>query len=48
MDYIATTMSNLLQQTAFCNLTLGNFAMIAVALFFLLLAIKYEIGRAHV
>ena len=41
MDYIATTMSNLLQQTAFCNLTFGNFPMIAVALFFLLLAIKF-------
>ena len=41
MDYIATTMSNLLQQTAFCNLTFGNFLMIGVALIFLLLAIKY-------
>lgn len=41
MDYIVTTMSNLLQQTAFCNLTFGNFVMIGVALFFLLLAIKY-------
>ena len=41
MDYIATTMSNLLQRTAFCNLTFGNFLMIAVALFFLLLAIKF-------
>ncbi len=41
MDYIATTMSNLLQQTAFCNLTFGNFLMIGVALVFLLLAIKF-------
>ncbi len=41
MDYIATTMSNLLQQTAFCNLTFGNFLMIGVALVFLMLAIKY-------
>ncbi len=41
MDYIVTTMSNLLQQTAFFNLTIGNFAMIGVALVFLLLAIKY-------
>ena len=41
MDYIATTMSNLLQQTAFCNLTFGNFAMIGVALIFLLLAIRF-------
>ena len=30
MDYIGTTLVNLLQQTAFCNLTLGNFAMIGV------------------
>ena len=41
MDYIVTTMSNLLQQTAFCNLTFGNFLMIGVALVFLMLAIKY-------
>ncbi len=41
MDYIATTMSNLLQQTAFCNLTPGNFLMIGVALVFLVLAIKF-------
>ena len=40
MDYIATTMSNLLQQTAFFNLTIGNFLMIAVALVFLYLAIR--------
>ncbi len=40
MDYIATTMSNLLQQTAFCNLTVGNFIMIAVAFVFLYLAIN--------
>ncbi len=40
MDYIATTMSNLLQQTAFLNLTVGNLLMIAVACFFLYLAIR--------
>jgi len=40
MDYIATTMSNLLQQTAFLNLTFGNFLMILVALVFLYLAIR--------
>lgn len=39
MDYISTTMANLLQQTAFCNLTVGNFIMIAVAFVFLYLAI---------
>ena len=39
MDYIITTMDNLLHQTAFFNLTVGNFLMIAVAFFFLYLAI---------
>ncbi len=40
MDYITTTLSNLLQQTAFLNLTGGNLLMIAVACFFLYLAIR--------
>ena len=31
MDYILNTFSNLIKQTAFCNLTWGNFIMIAVA-----------------
>ena len=39
MDYIVNTLSNLLQQTAFLNLTTGNIIMIAVACFFLYLAI---------
>ena len=39
MDYIVNTLSNLLQQTAFLNLTMGNLIMIAVACFFLYLAI---------
>ncbi len=39
MDYIVSTMDNLLHQTAFFNLTFGNFLMILVALFFLYLAI---------
>ena len=39
MEYITTTLSNLLQQTAFLNLTLGNMVMIFVALIFLYLAI---------
>ena len=34
------TMSNLLQQTAFYNLSVGNYVMIAVACLFLFLAIK--------
>ena len=40
MEYIANTFGNLLQQTAFVNLTWGNFVMIAVAFIFLYLAIK--------
>ena len=40
MDYITTTLSNLLQQTAFANPDPRNFVMIGVALIFLYLAIK--------
>ena len=40
MDYITTTLGNLLQQTAFLNLTVGNLLMIGVACVFLYLAIK--------
>lgn len=39
MDYVINTMSNLIQQTAFFNLTWGNALMIVVALVFLYLAI---------
>lgn len=39
MDYVANTISNLIHQTAFFNLTWGNFAMILVACVFLYLAI---------
>ena len=39
MSYIANTLDNLIHQTAFFNLTVGNFAMIVVALVFLYLAI---------
>lgn len=42
MSYIATTLDNLIHQTAFFNLTIGNFIMIAVACIFLYLAIKKE------
>lgn len=42
MEYITNTLSNLLQQTAFLNLTFGNLLMIFVALTFLYLAIKKE------
>ena len=40
MDYITSTLGNLLQQTAILNLTGGNLIMIAVACVFLYLAIK--------
>ena len=39
MDYIVTTLDNLIHQTAFFNLTWGNYLMIAVACVFLFLAI---------
>ena len=40
MDYIFSTLSNLLGQTAFASLNVGNVAMIGVACFFLFLAVK--------
>ncbi|MEG1458396.1 MAG: sodium ion-translocating decarboxylase subunit beta [Acetivibrio sp.] len=40
MDYIITTLGNLVHQTAFFSLTWGNYLMIAVACLFLFLAIK--------
>ena len=40
MEYIQNTLLNLLQQTAFLNLTFGNMIMIFVAFIFLYLAIK--------
>ena len=42
MGYVIDTLSNLLHQTAFFNLTWGNYVMIAVACLFLYLAIKKE------
>ena len=42
MDYIASTLNNLIHQTAFFNLTWGNYVMILVACFFLYLAIRHE------
>ncbi len=41
MSYVTNTLSNLLHQTAFLNLTWGNYVMILVALVFLYLAIKH-------
>ena len=40
MSNIADTVSNLIGQTAFMNLTWGNLIMILVAFVFLFLAIK--------
>lgn len=40
MDYIFSTLSNLMGQTAFASLTVGNVVMIAVACGFLYLAIQ--------
>ena len=44
MNYIAETLGNLVHQTAFFNLTWGNYVMIAVACVFLYLAIAKEMG----
>ena len=41
MEYIMNTMGNLIQQTAFMNLTVGNLVMIGVACIFLYLAIRH-------
>lgn len=40
MDYVITTLENLAGQTAFANITLGNYLMIVVGCIFLYLAIK--------
>lgn len=42
MDYIIDTFGNLIHQSAFFGLTVGNYAMIVVACVFLYLAIKKE------
>ncbi len=42
MSYIADTLDNLVHQTAFFSLTWGNYLMIAIACFFLYLAIAKE------
>ena len=42
MEYILSTLGNLVHQTAFFSLTWGNYLMILVALFFMYLAIKKE------
>ena len=43
MEYITTTLGNLVHQTAFFSLTWGNVVMIAVACVFLYLAIRARI-----
>ena len=42
MEYISNTLGNLVEQTAFMNLTFGNLIMIVVACVFLYLAIHHE------
>ena len=42
MEYVANTLSNLLHQTAFLNLTWGNYVMMIVAFVFLYLAIRHD------
>ncbi|MBE5926980.1 MAG: sodium ion-translocating decarboxylase subunit beta [Lachnospiraceae bacterium] len=42
MDYVIDTLGNLIHQSAFFNLTVGNYIMIVVACIFLYLAIKKE------
>ncbi len=42
MEYIANTLTNLIHQTAFMNLSWGNILMIAVACVFLYLAIAHD------
>ena len=42
MEYFFTTLNNLLHQTAFLNLTWGNYLMIVVALVLLYLAIAKD------
>ena len=37
MEYVANTLSNLLHQTAFLNLTWGNYVMMIVAFVFYIL-----------
>ena len=41
MEYILNTLGNLVEQTAFLNLTFGNFIMIGVACVFVYLAIRH-------
>ena len=41
MSYVLNTLTNLLDQTEFMNLTVGNYVMIVVACVFLYLAIKH-------
>lgn len=42
MDYVTSTLYNLVHQTAFLNLTWGNYLMMLVAFVFLYLAIKHD------
>ncbi len=46
MEYITSTLGNLIDQTAFMNLTWGNLVMIGVACLFLYLAIRHGLSAA--
>ena len=45
MSYITSTLSNLLEQTAFFNLTWGNYVMIVVALIFCIWQLNTILNR---
>ena len=47
MSYVIDTLDNLLHQTAFFNLTIGNYVMIAVACVFLFLAQRSYVAGEH-
>ena len=47
MSYFTETMGNLLHQTAFFNLTWGNFVMILVACIFLYLQLQKGLNRCY-
>ena len=46
MSYVTNTLSNLIHQTAFFNLTWGNYLMIAVACVFYILPLNMVLSRA--
>ena len=47
MEYITSTLGNLMDQTAFFNLTVGNYVMILVACVFLYLASQKDLSHFY-